>query len=437
MPYTLSLFSLKQNVLISFPDFDSFAGFAVTLDHSLDKKQGLATITPFQQNTPALRGRMDDFLKMIGQEHPNLKGMINYLKSVQPYHYFRVVFGAVNDTKQIMEYTRQLRLFQIEKGIDIPQVEYSQYWERLLDHYNFQLFGHQRKVIKGITRPAKRCRFCGTFEHQPNRRNQVVTFKNKSHAISEALGNKAVEIKDECDSCNQFFSEKVEPSLISYLSFFRALHGLEGKHGKKKLKGERFIFDPLGSMDIKLDQSFENPSAVKQIKTELFMKETFIPQDVYRCMVKFVLSVIPVEQVGQFQKTIDWVNKEFDAKRLPIVSRLQHVDFFTKKATLIYFEKKIVDPRLPELVGELHYADLVFTFIIPFAKSDRKQFLNAPSSKYFWEIFHNARPSYTWSNTVFNSSRVTKMALKIDIQGIEVGTNTFLKLPEKQASDPS
>ena len=101
-------------------------------------------------------------------------------------------------------------------------------------------FGHQtRSVGAHVVKEKRICRFCNTVNGGTNPFGSVVTFRKRSHAYSEALGNKHMISKDECDACNQRFSVGCELSLINLLSPFRSIHGLKGKHEKKSLWGIR------------------------------------------------------------------------------------------------------------------------------------------------------------------------------------------------------
>jgi hypothetical protein len=57
--------------------------------------------------------------------------------------------------------------------------------------------------IKLGSRDHRRCRFCG--KSKPD-----VTFRQVTHALPEAIGNKSITIFYECDSCNQKFGAGIE-----------------------------------------------------------------------------------------------------------------------------------------------------------------------------------------------------------------------------------
>ena len=64
----------------------------------------------------------------------------------------------------------------------------------ILTNYNICEFGTKRIHIGEQNKEKRICRFC-------NNKSENVTFKNKAHAISEALGNKTIILNEECDNC--------------------------------------------------------------------------------------------------------------------------------------------------------------------------------------------------------------------------------------------
>lgn len=79
-----------------------------------------------------------------------------------------------------------------------------------------------------------------------------VTYSQKAHAISEALGNKTVILFDECDNCNEKFSKSLEPQIVEYLSLFRTMFGVKGKRGDTKYKGYNFSISKTKDVKIEL-----------------------------------------------------------------------------------------------------------------------------------------------------------------------------------------
>src|SRR5690606_1559516 len=97
--------------------------------------------------------------------------------------------------------------------------------------YNINIPRNDRKTIIGNAKKENRCcRFCNKTL------SEGATFRNVAHAIPEGLGNKNIILGDECDDCNEFFGNDIEPSLIEHLDIYRVFLGVKGKSGTPKIK---------------------------------------------------------------------------------------------------------------------------------------------------------------------------------------------------------
>ena len=94
--------------------------------------------------------------------------------------------------------------------------------------YELFLFVPTQKIVVGESdKNKRRCIYCGGFLGD----NKRTTFKEKAHAIPEALGNKKFIQNEECDSCNSFFAQNTEEDLSNMLMFNRLKYGIRGKNG--------------------------------------------------------------------------------------------------------------------------------------------------------------------------------------------------------------
>ena len=78
---------------------------------------------------------------------------------------------------------------------------------------------------------TQRCRFCGGCSPE-------ASFRQKAHAIPEALGNKTLFTSYECDICNQMFGRGIENDLGNWSKPMRTLSLISGKSGIPTLKGK-------------------------------------------------------------------------------------------------------------------------------------------------------------------------------------------------------
>jgi hypothetical protein len=430
---SISFISLKQSNYLKTTGSGYLLGqFLQQFDHSTNTEGFSYLIEGIQQNTPELKDRIHNFININSQVFPALNGFRTFLKLLPENHYFLIVNGKITDTASIMKYFEFLTKYHNERGMQQAIHEKAFDWEGTFEHYNMHTYGHQQRKTGGNTEKENRvCRFCFTINGGVNSNGSIVTFKNKSHAFSEALGNKMVVNLDECDACNDRFSRDIEPSLINYVTVFRSLYGLKGKGGTKKLIGENFVLDPKKGFDIKYDGIIDPETRLENIKTDLNVRESFIPQNIYRCLVKFVLSVIDEKDMIRFTKTLDWVNSKFDAQILPRISFVQAGSFYTEQPMLYFFQRKD-ESKLPYMIGEFHYADMVFVFIIPFCTDDEKAYTSASEYEAYWKEFNKVRLFHDWIMKDLSSTDPVKIVINVSIEGINLGENAFITYKDEK-----
>ncbi|MFA5989474.1 MAG: hypothetical protein WC803_07705 [Sphingomonas sp.] len=72
------------------------------------------------------------------------------------------------------------------------------------------------------------CRYCGSSDPK--------SFKNRSHTLPEALGNKWITSADECDACNRLFS-RYDDALAKSVAPILTVGGTRGKNNKVRQTG--------------------------------------------------------------------------------------------------------------------------------------------------------------------------------------------------------
>ncbi|MEN4945024.1 hypothetical protein [Pseudomonas proteolytica] len=140
------------------------------------------------------------------------------------------------------------------------------------------------------------CRFC---------KGKEKPYRKKAHSAPEFLGNKTIFTLDECDNCNSFFGEKIEPELKKFIgpSF---LHNLKGKKGWPTSEAKGNIKLRSGNehriIDIVMSENF-TPK-----EHEILIKgEQFSCLKVYKGLLKILLSILPDEYFPEFESTFKWL----------------------------------------------------------------------------------------------------------------------------------
>lgn len=152
----------------------------------------------------------------------------------------------------------------------------------------------------------KVCRFCG-------KRYPEVKFKKKAHAVSELLGNKEFVMKNECDTCNEFFGHKLEDDLGKYLGLGRTLSQIFGKEGIPSYKDKSRTWRVDWTNKGWVVQVKNDCTGVEQHGNNLIfhaMRDAYSPIAVYKAFVKMALSLLPYEKMVYFLDTVAWIKEE-------------------------------------------------------------------------------------------------------------------------------
>lgn len=181
---------------------------------------------------------------------------------------------------------------------------------------SYDLISHVRAEIGnnilrlGVGRGV--CRFCG-------RDGDI--FKNKSHFIPEALGNKWVFQSDECDNCNQKFSRN-EDSLVKALKPILAISGTRGKDNKLRQAGSSKLGPSIrrasngnsGGSVVLFQRNVKSfaeviPNDVLNSITSgnLSPKDSFVPRNLYKALCKIGIGMLPDNELSKFKKLKEWI----------------------------------------------------------------------------------------------------------------------------------
>lgn len=221
----------------------------------------------------------------------------------------------------------------------------------------------------------KICRFC-------NRKSPEVTFKTKAHAIPELFGNKNLISRDECDACNKFFGEKLEDDFSKYLGFERIAYQISGKNGipSYKLNNKLGRIDNLKNNIFVIQQCQDtNFFKIDKNKNEIIVHEdktSFFPIAIYKTLVKMAISILPVEELQNFDDTIRWLKEEEHSnlmnsyaeiivKYIPV--ELQKYDNPLKITGFIRKDNNYLEPYYQVL---LEFRSTSYQFIVPCRKKE-------------------------------------------------------------------
>ena len=201
------------------------------------------------------------------------------------------------------------------------------------------------------------------------------------------------------------------------LSFLLTIHSIHGKNGVRTTVGENF--------KISLDESTRSDSSIGTIKIQLnqdlptnikdFFKEQlklntsplkYIPQNVYKCLCKYVVSVINKQYLPDFKGTIDWINSTTKYNKLPFVA-IGNAQVKINEPYLIVSIRKTKNFNYPYCFALLAITNIAFAFIVPYTSNDKYRFTTSGKYSVFQEMIQSWYKGFDWSFNKFSSSKKT------------------------------
>lgn len=256
-----------------------------------------------------------------------------------------------------------------------------------------------QKVFLG-DKANKVCRFCGRKEGE-------VKFLEDAHALSNMIGNNRIFSYYECDECNTALFSVFESNFAEYMKLRHTLSQTHGKRGVPSYKPNSQSFsriDVKGSFTTKLKED-EEPIAEVDFDHNLIHyhgKRTYVPQLVYKCLLKMALTIIPETELPNVRNAMDFLmgRKKYKCK-LPVIYRqYSGRQPFGKPICFLYKRK---DDRtikfVPQFLFLLAYSNFVFEMFIPFCDADKflqgndMQLIFAPTTE---DLNQYVKPEYLY-----------------------------------------
>lgn len=223
-----------------------------------------------------------------------------------------------------------------------------------------------------IPRKDRICRFCGKSAAD-------VKFKHEPHIIPRLLGHNYGVSDFECDACNSHFGT-LENHFADYLGLARTVTSV----GKNKVP--KFI-SPLESLIAAKtsngpnqdfitisDESRDNfvfnaEKSVWQIK---YTKNPHTPLNVYKCLLKIALGVLPDYEIENYQAIREFI---LNGAHTPYFQRFARVlqlttQFSTELPYCIIFQKKNLKDPVPMHMMYLAFGNVSYQLCLPFHKLD-------------------------------------------------------------------
>jgi hypothetical protein len=251
---------------------------------------------------------------------------------------------------------------------------------QLIDENYDQIFIGQynvgKKHVLGSIKP-KRCRCC-------KKPASELTFSTEAHAIPELLGNRQLVSTDECDECNKHFALHVEDHLGKFTKPYRVMGQVRGKKkvpSYKSIKGlSRVDLKPSIGFEIQQydgDPFVEIDKENKQLIFH-FIIEKHCPSAVYKALVKSAISIMPEEELENFEHARRWIMCSDHTKTLfkPLMLLMYFVPGPKphRETSIMLLRKKMqsTESRLPYCIFVIAFGNLQLQIMVP-AISDNRQ----------------------------------------------------------------
>lgn len=356
------------------------------------KKNNISYVDIILKIRSIIKNKIFNFVKKYSNQYPHLHELRKLFEKLDDNDYIFVIPSK----SELIYFKQDINLYIILESLtskinlhtltnDFRVNNFYQLHEKYVAHV---ATGEKSHYVGEKDKSKRVCRYCG--KSKPS-----VSFRKKAHTISEALGNKQFVTRDECDTCNENFGKGIERSMVEFFNIFRNLFSIHGKGGVPDVEGKNFRIDrlPGGTILIPyyIPESFSflmdyyrNTHPRQYIP--LISKNKIIEQDIYRCLVKYALGLLDPSHLHSFNKTIAWINKDFDIDDAPPIAICTSHVFFDKHPSLIVYIRKEEDEELPYAFCEFHFACFVMIAIIPTFKNYERKFNDADGFDSFWKF---------------------------------------------------
>jgi len=390
----------------------------------IDSKNKRVNFICTHQMTQKIKSDILDLVTAFEKKNIKLRKIASHFNKVPDGQFF-FVFPAVDfNVQQIITLGESLILLnkgvpfeRLEEELKKPMDQVNSIFKDIIKSYDLLVFDPHKKYCYGEPDKSKRkCKYCGKTE------KEGATFVEEAHAISEALGNKTIISAEECDACNHRFSNSIEKDVFEYLKVFRVLYGKKGKNGIPNLifKNGVEIKYKEGKAVI-LDKSGAGAISEKNFHIPLEYYHEINLMNIYRCFVKFAISVLPMEEIIQLSRTIDWINENKNDGTVlhlpPVASMIDRANYFDQPNIAIY-RRKNKDYNLPHIYVELKIAFMIYVFIIPFSDNDKTDFSIKENFDRFWSFNKHYNHFDGWTFNSFNIDKKTPFILNLKIESM-------------------
>ena len=235
---------------------------------------------------------------------------------------------------------------------------------------------HDKKTFLG-EKDNQVCRFCGVKKGEiAAGESKPCTFKKEAHALSNLIGNNHLFSYYECDKCNGELFTKMESHFANFMKLYHCVLKVKGKRGYPSYKNKPDDYSRIDSgSNFKIQQK-EDEEPIVEIHEEtntliIKGKRTYIPQMVYKCLLKMALTIMPESDIVHFNYALAFLQGKVQYDKNMIVLLSMYREAFPHISCTIYKKKKLSLADVPSYLFCLYYQNVAFQMYLPFCDTDK------------------------------------------------------------------
>lgn len=298
--------------------------------------------------------------------------------------------------------------------------------EEKMVSYKYLCFDHSKfteKIFNGNPNATKRCRFCGKILDSSH-------YTKEAHAISVSLGNTKFFCADECDSCNAWFGRYLESDVVNFFQVSLSLYRVSKRNGDDRvIAGRNFDMTmsdnnefqsdlPLLKIHMRDWKEGELPITIENgYKTELDLtNKTFVPQNVYKALCKYALSLMPHSVTTRFQPTIDWIKGNKIATELPTL-KMAFIDRGRNDPFIKLHFRDSDENTFPFCIVSMIIANCHILYTLPFCMEKSEEINTKEQFKLFADTYiKESETSRVFETVDFSNSNRTGFKVDLDLK---------------------
>lgn len=235
---------------------------------------------------------------------------------------------------------------------------------------------HDKKTFLG-EKENQVCRFCGVKKGEiAAGESKPCTFKKEAHALSNLIGNNHLFSYYECDKCNGELFTKMESHFANFMKLYHCVLKVKGKRGYPSYKNKPDDYSRIDSgSNFKIQQK-EDEEPIVEIHEDtntliIKGKRTYIPQMVYKCLLKMALTIMPESDIVHFKYALAFLQGKVQYDKNMIVLLSMYREAFPHISCTIYKKKKLSSADVPSYLFCLYYQNVAFQMYLPFCDTDK------------------------------------------------------------------